>query len=663
MVGLTACEENHDPSEVDVITQETESTQSSEGGDAVSEETISPDSETDSTVGEPSSKPDKNREMQTNDTVDLSSVDPVYRDKEKAAAVYMLYDQKYSDKLYLVDGQGEMIATADYNSYVNNLVSQGYFYLKGQNPIGEGNGILFYNVPLNESGLTRVYAVDAKKRKVIKLYDLDDGWKLHSVDSSSGKIFLTIYNEKERLKREFMFEKGIWDAEYATYEIDYSAFKEAFETYDIYSYSSNSSMENHVCSMTRSLWETGYVIGLKGNEIATITETGKVNKLSGFPTEQEFSVVAYDKECIIYMTKEEGNATGGMLNCYQLADGKTEKRIGKEGYESKFLWYEDGKLYYYYNESDEFGHNKNHICLYQPGKGSEILYTQESVAGINLNPGVQGFKLINGKICLLQEIDHQIQWVILRVDAEKTGYVELKCPVANITADSFGIVKYTSETMKCPRCGMPVSSSYREYFEVDAEHTRKFEKINDDLKKNMQNYATKMPEISSITEEQCREHQEDPTNHICTEELRVADVAILDKAYLAVLTKYYLNDDTDKSALNKQYLYDLSTGERVTIWDFYQGTEADFRKLVAEKTAKAYEALDSDISPYDQIGADGISRKASELAGFDKSNLVFGEKGVSVLYDPGVMGAYENGTIKVFISYKDLLGRETLQDH
>lgn len=117
--------------------------------------------------------------------------------------------------------------------------------------------------------------------------------------------------------------------------------------------------------------------------------------------------------------------------------------------------------------------------------------------------------------------------------------------------------------------------------------------------------------------------------------VEVRDVRILNGQYLLIDHEGNVENDVTGYLFGYELVFDLKSGEKLTIRDFFQGTEEDFKILVAETVQKN--------DAYDQ-------------AGFD-SYIKFESEGVFIIYDGDslIWNEYD-----AFISYKDLLGRTEL---
>ena len=143
-----------------------------------------------------------------------------------------------------------------------------------------------------------------------------------------------------------------------------------------------------------------------------------------------------------------------------------------------------------------------------------------------------------------------------------------------------------------------------------------------------------------------------------TVEKEVNKVDILWNQYLTIdYSGYWYGGGAHGMPSSYQRLFDLTTGEELTLKDIYQGSEKSFKQLVAEKTKEDFLSYEEGYAPYFAEDADMVYEEAYEYAGLTSLNIMFYETGISVLYAPYEMGPYASGFIDVFISYEELLGQ------
>ena len=108
------------------------------------------------------------------------------------------------------------------------------------------------------------------------------------------------------------------------------------------------------------------------------------------------------------------------------------------------------------------------------------------------------------------------------------------------------------------------------------------------------------------------------------------------------------------------FFFDLTTGQRLGIKDFYKGTEEEFKDLIASKVKEDYEKEGKDYY-YFAESADEAYTQAYESAALD-DRAVFTEDGLDFLFYPYDIGPYASGFITMHVPYEELLGRSTLSE-
>ncbi|MBP5472968.1 MAG: DUF3298 domain-containing protein, partial [Lachnospiraceae bacterium] len=160
---------------------------------------------------------------------------------------------------------------------------------------------------------------------------------------------------------------------------------------------------------------------------------------------------------------------------------------------------------------------------------------------------------------------------------------------------------------------------------------------------------------------ECADHQANPTWYRVTDDWTVTGVGIIDDKYLTVnMGGYWYGGGAHGYPSRNQYLFDLETGEELSIEDFYTGSEKDFKTLVAEKTRDYYLSLDPNSNPFYTDDEDIIYSDAYENVYLEDGNIEYLEDGIIYYYPPYLMGPYAAGYIDIFIPYSELLGRASL---
>jgi hypothetical protein len=249
-------------------------------------------------------------------------------------------------------------------------------------------------------------------------------------------------------------------------------------------------------------------------------------------------------------------------------------------------------------------------------------------------------------------------------DGDGLNVYDTGCTIEEIDIYDYGTVDYDSESYECPYCGVPLYQKYAECMVIDSSISPKADVINAFLREKMEFFmepdeALGFPNV--VDDSECDYHKESPWQCRVTDDLNVGGVHLIGDHYMTVdMSGYWYGGGAHGYPNRNQYLFDLNTGENLELTDFYTGTEEEFKKLVAEKTKEDFLSYSYDDSPYFSEDAGEIYDQAYEEASFETSNIEFTEDGIILIYPPYDMGSYAAGYIEIFISYKELLGRDSL---
>ncbi|MBR5944070.1 MAG: DUF4163 domain-containing protein, partial [Lachnospiraceae bacterium] len=416
-------------------------------------------------------------------------------------------------------------------------------------------------------------------------------------------------------------------------------------------------------SLTRTLDECGFILANSEKGQVKLDKNGAATPVINDPGEYFF---AYDDKYMFYTTWDSNKTS---LYCYDV-ENESCGPVKDDVNTVTFLAYEGGKLYFSDQTQEEYGIKHNHIYEFDEESGkTNLLYEDKSTPGVKIEPGVEGFKVKNGNIFVISYDEGATKWAKVECDGEKPNYKLLDCPVSTIEVFENGKLTYDSATFKCPDCGTPLVMVYAECFELDSKYSKCADKINSVLKDRQQAFIGTDERVQSSSDEDdelyyvsCDEHKEHPEWYQTTEDTYVVKVEIINDRYLAVyMDGYWYGGGAHGMPLRDQDLFDLETGDELTLADLYTGTEEDFKLLIAEKTKEDYLSYDEyELPYYSGDNVDAVYNQAYESAALNGGNVVFTQDGIYYYYPPYEMGPYAAGYIDIFISYKDLLGRDDL---
>ena len=565
---------------------------------------------------------------------------------------------------YVVDQNGRVVKEYKWSNVLNSLMAADGTDLWDAyvNDVRDGMA-LCYNTVYND-GVTKfqVYAVDLNAWKVYPLWTGEGGnlW-LRGVDYFEGKFYVTVMENGSELK-EYVYENQ--NGEYVfTHELSTdNAAVRAMQGFNVTLSNSLTDTYNDKGSITRTLAENGYVLGLKDSYLFRIMESGERTILSGMDGDDY--IQDYDKNGIIYKNYdlETGNST---LYYLDLSTGAKKMMLPAE-YNEYFLAYDNGKAYFYVNQSDHFVLDDNLVYQYDVNSGEcRTLYGMVSTPGaLRVQPGIDGFRVKNGTIFIKRLSGNKIVWAKADANASGVQFQNMDIVEDEISVLKWGSVLHYDYSKNCEFCGIKLLDVYEEAFQLDPQYSDYAEKINEYLKNKAKESveAYQKPSDTPATDEECEWHQSDPYMWRETNENEVNAVEFLSNGkYMTVdYDGYWYGGGAHGYPFVDQVLFDMETGDVKTLADFYDGSDESFRKLVADKTVEDFESYDEGMSPYFASDSEEIYKQAYESVSLENCIVTFKNDGIYVSYPPYVMGPYAAGSIDIFISYEELLGRHIL---
>lgn len=571
----------------------------------------------------------------------------------------ILFNGYYSDRYFCVDGQGNVASEYDWNAVKKGLADKGLNYDAAYvRAVGDGMIFFYQYEDINENWGYRLYAVDVNSLEVKMLWESPINWWLNDIDYYQGKLWLFIATN-DNVYDELVFVKDDNSFRFHLEEDPVADVIKSLKGYGISLYAPSQGEDYGRCSAARVLDETGFLIGNKDNVYYKITKDGMISRLSAMPNGSYVYIRGYDEAGAIF--GDSDYRTGKSI--YKAADFATGSIDVFYGGNDTFtlLTYADGKVYYSLKSDEEYVIGKTSVYQYDvKNRTTTVLYEMESVPGAtNIQPGTQNFQVINGQIYYVDLVDGQLGWV--KRDPATGTVKDLGLTVGEKSAFRYGTVICESHIGRCSNCGIPLEKNYQEEFQLDAKYSAHADKINQVLRGGLQWVLDEKNESEPEDDEDCQEHLEYPTAWCVSIENEVDGVNILSDKYLAIdYSGYWYGGGAHGMPDQDQRIFDLQTGEEVGLKDFYEGTEEDFKKLVAEKTREDFLSYDYEMSPYFAESPDEVYEQAYKQAAFDTLQVIFRKNGAYVVYPPYGMGPYASGFIEIYISYQELLGRDHL---
>ncbi len=584
---------------------------------------------------------------------------------EESTREDILFPGYYSDVYYGLNQNGTKISEYNWKQVQKALNDRGLAISASPYAMGDGTYFYYDYELIGNEYRYNVYAVDADSLSVFPIMTVESGWWLDRIDYYQGKLYVGVASDDFK-RKEYVYERTTTGVEFINVKNELDAAIESTQGYNLEVYSESLGLQYTRGSITRTMDETGFVVGYKDGYYK-IAKDGTVSPIAGMP-DNNVTIKGYDENAIIYYDYvTEGDAQRQAfyaLNLYK--EYPVEIVCPGAGESMSFLAYYNGKGYFSVGKPENFVLSDQTVYEYDVMMNScNYMYEETSRPGAtDLMPGTQGFQVVSGKLYYIGLDGAQEKWITWDPVTNTRGD-DLGLVVAEKNVFKYGDVIFDSYEFDCPNCGIQMDLYYGEEFQLNSRYSAAADKINrtlaDSLHGTIQSYQGSHDD-ENYTDEECQEHLEFPLIWCTSQEEELSNVRFLTDQYLAIdYSGYWYGGGAHGQPSMWQKLFNLETGEQLTIKDFYAGSEEDFKKLVATKTKADFLSYDEDMSPYyGGEDADSIYQRAYEYASLDASLITFEETGIYVIYPPYDMGPYASGFINIFISYEELLGRTQL---
>ena len=590
----------------------------------------------------------------------------------------ILFPGYYADVYYGVDSNGNKLSEYRWQEVCKELKQHGMNFDNAvMSSMGEDAFFVYQYEMIEERYGYKVYAINAKSLEVVPLWTSPEGWWLDSIDYYQGKVYITASSDGEG-KTELIFVKDKSSFAFASDQNQNMQFIQSIKDFNLTLSSVNLGNRYGCCSISRVLDEAGFVIGFLDNQYYKLGKDGLVSVIPGMS--DYVYIQGYDEAGIIYSKLDDDTS---MNNLYGV-NLKTGENLliakGEKDFNKEFLGYADGKAYYYVSKENPFVLRTNTVYQYDFDSGeTRELYQKESIPGAtDVQPGTQCFQLVDGKIYVVMLEGTELHWMKVDPDASTVTFQDQNLVLEEKNLFQYGSVVTDSYVLNCPFCGIPLEKYYGEEFQLDARYSAHADDINSKLAGELHALVKRSLEEfdkNELTDENCEDHLENPTMWGMTLENEVGDIAILSDKYLTIgYNGYWYGGGVHGTPSAYQRIFDLETGAEVSLGNFYTGSDESFKKLVAEKTKEDFLSYEEGNSPYYAETAEQVYQDAYQYVNMysgqlffeeeggnkDYGNIFFEEDGIRFLYSPYDMGPYASGFISIFISYQELLGRDSL---
>lgn len=369
---------------------------------------------------------------------------------------------------------------------------------------------------------------------------------------------------------------------------------------------------------------------------------------------------------------------------YDLYDGTLilhDNRTGEE--QTLFTWDEkseekraiplkltEDKLYYYQSEEKQEERevfDRKQIYSYDLETGEEtFLYEAGRLAGPPMNTitaGVSGFDVFQGKYYFAAMEEDSIGWAVLseeeigQTPAEGKAYPGTYLPICDEKRDfrQYGTVEGIKKTVTSDSYDIDVYEYYQECFKLDPSYERA-DRINERLKEIWEGdiqYAedAAAQELSYLTGDgELDEYS--LSIYPLSYDNNLSRVEMLESDYLTVdYNGYEYTGGAHGYPYRSHYLFDLTSGEEKTLADLYQGSEEEFKDIVAQYSVQNWK---DNPDPY--FGWDSEETAYTDFHDGASLDMLmrYGTDGIVIEYSPYEYGPYASGYIEVEIPYEAL---------
>ena len=561
-----------------------------------------------------------------------------------------------SDIIFEFTPEGKLVRKYDLNDiYENN--GSGYELAPYNNEL-EKDGILYYNCYLNEEDSYgyAVIAYNPGTQKATKVIMSSGQGYFVDFDIYNGCLYVTENISTTDSTQTIMHCFIIGDNGESFTETD-PIHKDLYDKYSDYRFSFINS--GYCCD--RALDEFGCIVGSFDGELYVLSIDGSLEKIESVP--KTAYVRVFDDSSVIYYSYKEGEYT-------KTGDFYLNRKTGitvpvSDDSVFNLIKFGDGNIYYYTLEEQEYGINTVKVIKENIESGARtVLLERQNIPGVyGYNPGADSFTIAGDKVFFTDFANNKISFFMGDLtENEIINIHPIDCDVREIEIFKYGQVKSISKSFKCPTCGIPLSEGYFEYLVLD-DKTDAGVKITDCLKDNAFTLSQEYGNIVEVSSEDCKVHEEsDYKEQFCESDCEtISGAGTIDDRYFYVnLEGYYYAGGAHGMPYREQMLFDLDTGERKYLRDFYTEDEDSFKSLIAEKVREDYNRYTAG-GPYFAADDNEAYGNAFEYANID-GNVTFTQEGIVYSFNPYDLGPFSSGFISVTVPYSEFLGRATLSD-
>lgn len=516
-----------------------------------------------------------------------------------------------------------------------------------------------FGISYNENGESEIYCYEYESgdRYIIDTHDA------YNAQYYNGKVYVTkanFYYDEELCKSsqtydEYIYEKnaqGKYELVETKLDIMNNDDIESVAFFNGFSFNGRESID---CSFEKY---GNVVVNLSNNKgYELVDANGDSTKLE---LESADSLVARTMDYIIYkgfIVSEEDPDVCDEERVFVYNTKTGENREILDDYYGELIADNTNNIIYYAKDvSKEF--NVKEFALYAMDLDDDKEYLigkYDTPAGYDVECGVTGLSVVDGRVYFADVNDDKT--VTLHM-AEKVGDEWKDIDTGyRLTAyendfDEYGEIKYLTNTNVCDKCGEIIDQYYEEYFVLDDrfEHADVINKYLYDKAKV--GYDHSLETVMFEAEADDCEYHSSFSYPIPYESTCVRRIEPIGNHYLQI----YENSDWYGGGAHgmpsQDYmLFDLSTGEIVSLGDLYAGTQEELDEIVYQKTLEKYKDEPEYFFEYTE---DELYENACGKFLLTDTNVEYTEDAIVLYYMPYDMGPFASGFIDIAIPYDEL---------
>ena len=560
-------------------------------------------------------------------------------EKENSVGSMYLIDENGNKKRYLSDAVQDLLEK-------NNLSSAGMDGLQTQYLyINEILYVRFYgDFDDDRAGL---YAIDLDNGKPVKITDNGD---IDYIDYYNGKLYIGFYGGEKSTESVFTVSD---DFSYVSVEPEHIEALNCTDEYFLVKTPYKDSDGYHEAkagfSLARAFDETGYVIAARNGttgEYIKILPDGTTEKIECLP-DGLGNILYYDKD-IVYCTNEYYKAN---VYCVDLNTGSS--KLVLDDSKSVCRQVEDNKLLCSDNEDGNL-----YIFDLKNGKDKQ-LYHLKKKTGVSINDQFQ-CQILNGKVFVCDLKDGELKW--FRVDGYDDEYIveDIDCPIEVVGAYKYGTVTKFESEMNCPSCGATILDISYDLFQLNEEYSKYSAVINEKLKEKKDDFLNGFSKewLDGVWHfDECYGIDLQSNGGESVESLSGVDIVNSRFLVLDMFNWWCSSPGAHVLSNDDNHVFDLSTGEELSMKNFYSGTETEFKALVAGKIKDDY---CKEPKRYEMDSEEGAYNAAYEKADIDSKSIDYFDDHITYCFEQYQLGSYAAGEYEVNVSYEELNGHAEL---